>query len=638
MTLNGSGSASGYARVDAYGSGSNPKIIRDGNATDRGLRMNDPSYWSINNLEVAHAGTGILVYYTTTDHAGLRFSNLYLHHIYGIHEQTNNPDNIFDSSGLEFTGNVTISASNPIVVQDIAINGVEGTHNQDSVAFDWNNGGAVHVSGSGVTGSQAVQNVTLQGLNLHDDDAAGDTNPTCPENLRLTEMSNVLVFDSILNREPSCYAPAGTASVFLGGVSNISFTNNMLVNVPDTHSYDETTIDHEGGTDQVHLRDNYIAGNAGAGVEYLAIHGSSDHSTNSEAASNVFINNGVNNPINSKGGIQRVGTDIQPTGTIHDNLYYEPAGFIHVNGSGDFSGFTFANNLGASAAGNLYNAASGFSGTQGTNQWSYQYTTNGGANWSNLPTFDGDGWALAAGSPYPRVRQFDIIPDACASCSTARAWTAPTGGIVSIRGRILKADNTCGDGTVARITRNGTTIWGPQTVAYNDRNGLDSTLDNVLMSGGDVLRFEVNPGPAGQNACDWASWDPSIGYAPVFNRYYNGGNNVHWVSTDFTPGTTPGYRLEGTMGYLFTASQPNTRVLYGCHVNSRDDYFISPRSDCEGQTVLRTEGWIYTAIPSGITTTALYRCFTGHDHFVSFDVNCEGQTQEGLLGYAPSQP
>lgn len=649
MTLNGSGSAGNPAVLDAYGSGSNPSIIRNGSAADRGIRMNNPSYWNVSNLEIGHAGTGILVYYTTTGHAGLNFSGLYLHHIYGIHEDgtNSNGDYIFDSSGLEFTGPVTINAANPTVVQNITIGNVEGTHNQDSIAFDWDNGGSLQ-SSDGTPGVNGALNVTLQSINLHDDDAAGDTNPTCPENLRLTNMSHVLIFSSILNREPACGAPAGTASVFLAAVSDINFTNNILANVPDTHSYDETAIDHEALTDQVHLRDNFFGYNAGAAVEYLTIHppsdlgGVHDYSTNEEVSGNVFVNDGINNPYNSKGGIQRAGTTTIPTGTIHDNLYYEPEGFTHVNGSGDFSGFTFTNNLQAVSATSLYNGGYQFSGTQGSNQWSYQYTTNSGANWTNLPNFDGDGWSLASGSPFPRVRQFDIIPDACAACSTARAWTAPSSGTLSIRGRILKADNTCGDGAVVRITRNGTTIWGPQTVAYNDRSGIDANVDNVAVSQSDVLRFEINPGASGQNACDWSSWDPSIGYTAysgtntsAFTRYYNSGINVHWVTTGTV---TSGYNSEGVMGYLFNTAQTGTQALYGCHVNSRDDYFISPRSDCEGQTQLRLEGWIYTSAPGGISTSALYRCWTGHDHFVSFQSSCEGQTSEGLLGYARTSP
>src|SRR5437764_14752790 len=76
MTLNGSGAPTNYASVDAYGSGPQPRIIRDGNESDRAIRMNDPYYWSVSNLEIGSAGTGILVHSHSLSHEGFHFNNV----------------------------------------------------------------------------------------------------------------------------------------------------------------------------------------------------------------------------------------------------------------------------------------------------------------------------------------------------------------------------------------------------------------------------------------------------------------------------------------------------------------------------------------------------------------------------------
>jgi hypothetical protein len=80
---------------------------------------------------------------------------------------------------------------------------------------------------------------------------------------------------------------------------------------------------------------------------------------------------------------------------------------------------------------------------------------------------------------------------------------------------VLKNDIAGGDGVKARITKNGTVIWPtsgtPQTIAYNDNAGYDTSLDSVSVSTGDRIRFEVNNGGSGSTANDTTSWTPAIG-------------------------------------------------------------------------------------------------------------------------------
>ncbi|GCE21871.1 hypothetical protein [Dictyobacter kobayashii] len=621
MTINGSGAAGSYATIDAYGSGAQPKIIRNGNEADRAIRMNDPSYWSVNNLEIGSAGTGILVYYDTLAHQGLQFSNIYVHDIRGIHQgntTSGQNDRIWNSAGIEITGNVSFT-STQYALQNVTLSNIEGTHNQDSISFDWFNG---LTSSDGGDGHNLVQNVTMSSLYLHDDNgpAAG-----CDEGMRLVNMQSVTIFNSRLNDEGACHSNSGTAGIIFGRLQNVSFVNSIMTNVPNTSSPDQTGFDYECCNDQVRIRDSYIAGNAGAGIEFLAIHGSSDHSTNSEVAGNVFSNNG-------NGGIERLGTDITPTGTIRDNLYSEPAGLTTTSGGANFSGFTLTNNIQATVSSALYNAGNDYSGTQGQHGWSYQYS-NDGASWSNLP-YDASSstWKPTAAS-VPQITQFGMHPDACSQCWVGRAWTAPSNGTISIRSRVLKGDISGGNGVVARITKNGSVIWGPQTIAYNDQVGIEANLDNVAVNTNDVVRFEIANN--GDNTYDTTSWDPSIGYTasgtPALNRYYNGSIPDHWITSGAVAG---GYHLETTLGYLYASSRSGTVALYGCLNGS--DHFVSLDAACEGKSVLRTEGWIDSASATG--TTQIYRCRSGNDHFVSIDASCEGQTYEESLGYVLNAP
>ncbi|MHB1459356.1 MAG: hypothetical protein ACYC0V_20795, partial [Armatimonadota bacterium] len=84
LTIKDSGSSERWCENGAYGSGERPKIIRSGDANDRGIRMTNPSYWKINDIEVGNAGVGIYVYYDTRGHEGLWFENIFVHDCFGI--------------------------------------------------------------------------------------------------------------------------------------------------------------------------------------------------------------------------------------------------------------------------------------------------------------------------------------------------------------------------------------------------------------------------------------------------------------------------------------------------------------------------------------------------------------------------
>jgi len=513
MTLNGLGSPTAWITVDAYGSGSAPKIIRDGNAADRGVRMNNPSYWAVSNLEVGDAGTGILVYYDSVNHQGVHFSHIYVHDIHGIsfgNTVDSRQDSIFDSAGIEFTASVTVTAAQ-YVVQNVALSYIEGTHNQDSIAFDWDNGQGLHVP-DGTRPIYAAQDVTLQNLALHDDDAGGaESGYACPEGFRLSYMSNVRVINSVLNNEAACSTGSGTAAILVGAVKDVALVNSIVVNVPATHSADKTGIDYETLTDQVRIQNSYIASNAGPGLSLQAIHppnaGRHDYSINSDISDNIFA-------LNGGGGIRLLGDNNVPTGVIRDNFYYEPAGFLTTGCPyycGDLSALTVTNNMAPSSPLDLYNAAHDFSGIQGQRGWSYQYSGDDGATWTNL-AFDAptQTWQQP-GLTATLVTQFEQRPATCAMCLISRVWTAPAAGTISIRGRALGSDMRSGGSFVASVMDNNTTVWGPEIMSYAAPAGSESNRDSIAVAPGDVLRFVVaNDGSGNQSSL--VSWDPSVGY------------------------------------------------------------------------------------------------------------------------------
>ncbi len=108
----------------------------------------------------------------------------------------------------------------------------------------------------------------------------------------------------------------------------------------------------------------------------------------------------------------------------------------------------------------------------------------------------------------------------------------------------------------------------------------------------------------------------------------------HYVTISQSP---IGYNFELSY-YLFVSQVPNTRPLYECITAVAN--FISLDLTCEGKgTYQRTSGYIYIDQSTNTNTFALYRCFISskNDYFISTDINCEGTTKQGLLGYQVDQ-
>lgn len=562
LTVTGQGNSSSYISIDSYGGTAKAKIIRTGNQADRAIKLTNPSYWKINNLEIGSAGTGILVTFSTAGHEALNFTNLYFHDIYGIHQGSGSGndstgDAIWNSAGIEFTSK-TFNASNPAstyIVNNVTFDTIEGYHNLDTVSIDWYNSGYMNASG----GHKAAENVLMTNLNFHNDNAGGGTG--CDDGMRLTSVRYLTLINSNLDGEGGCHSDTGTAAIYIAFVSDSYIMNSMFQNVPNTSSPDEVAFDYECCTNNLQINNNYIAGNAGAGISYLAIHPGLGLETNSVAAGNTFVNNG-------NGSFRRAGNSDTPTGTIRDNLYAEPNNFLYLDGA-DYSGFSLSNNIQITNSGAIYHSAKQFSSTQGGSNWTYK--SYNGTSWSNLGYYDAAGniWQASSTVNVPQVSQFGMHPEPGTGKIVARAWTAPISGTISIRGRVLKSVIQGGDGIVARITKNGTRIWpasADQAVAYNDRFGYESNLDGIAVSAGDEIRFEITSGSSGDNTYDSVSWTPTVAYTASSLAaqwdFNTAGNTEGWANTNQVSGAVSGgiWTLTSSGGDPYSVGPGNLNI------------------------------------------------------------------------------
>lgn len=534
MTLAGSGTPSEPITLSAYGSGANPKILRNQAISDICVLLTDASYWNISNMEVGRASVGILLHYTRLFNNGISISNIYAHDSKGIWGgySTDHPVakdamdpfaaslNINLSSGILFniSSNLTFS-SFQYVLKGVSVSNIRGTNNLDSVAFD-----AETNTVDNRDGHNAFQDVTLNNLFLFGDDghaakayqAAG---LGCSDSLRLLGVSSVKLLNSVLYNEAACHTATGTAAVILGRVSDVTFVNSIFFGVPATNSPDETSIDLEWSETRVDLHANLFAGNAGAAVEILNIH-KGDHTSDIDFYDNTF----TNNSLSFRPGAASIWEDYKgqdygtPSGSVQNNLYTELTGGFFAGRN--INSITTSNNLLTLRA--PHYAAEQFSSTQGKNQWRYMYEGSE-SRWTNLPSYsatDYNGaWEI---SPARYISAFNLAPASCTgSCDTggvARVWVAPRSGTISIRGRILKSDARGGSGVYAVVNhvsgRSVTQIWpasgGKQLVAGTDQVGYATDVDYISVAAGDMIRFEVTAN--GDNAYDTASWTPSVGY------------------------------------------------------------------------------------------------------------------------------
>jgi hypothetical protein len=488
MTLIGSGTSSSYLTVAPYGSGAAPIINGNGNTSFVALNLYNNSYVQVEGLSIENSETGILID-DTANQTGYRFLNLNL-------------------SGNE-TGIQSPSGSNAGIASDVLVQDVTGANNQLSCPGTC--AGPALFLGN-------VSHVLVDRLNTYSNCMATAWGLG-------SGASDVVIENSESQNDGDCHSTGGTTANFLDNDTNVTFVNDIVEDVPQQGMVDLSGIDIEpqdGPDANISMEDNYIANNAGPGIQIL------DHPapiTNVNISGNVLSGNGTLYQRSWKTPIWgQIWTSewlkgfVDATGSITNNLYNAPTGtggFEVAYGGADFNEIAQSNNIDVSGPSGVYYAANGFScTTQGANQWSYQSTTDN-ATWKSL---SGCVWVNAldqewsTGGPSAGfVSNFEELPPSTSTSWVARSWTAPSTGSVSIRGRVLMSDPTCASGATAEITKNGssTPLWGPQVIAAGDNVGVNSDLDGVSVNPGDVLHFAVRESGSGQ--CR-VSWTPSVGY------------------------------------------------------------------------------------------------------------------------------
>ena len=485
MNLVGSGTSTSYVTVASYGSGAPPIINGNDNTNFVGINLHNDSYVEIEGLDIENAEIGILIS-DTTNQTGYRFLNLSLSgNAIGIQSP--------DGNGV---------ASN-VLVQD-----VEGAANTLSCNVGSCEGSTLLLGG--------VSDVIVNRLYSYGNCSATGWG-------LFPGAANVVVENSESIDDASCPG-LGTTANFLDDDTNVTFVNDIVADVPPAGVADLSGIDVEpqtGPDNGISIEDDYIANNAGPGIEIL-LH--SSPIADLTISGNVFSDNGAEYrtgyvPYPEWGQIftdEWLPNVVEAAGSIDNNLYNAPSGtggFEEMHGGANLNGFSQSNNLDASGPNNLWYAANGFScTTQGANGWSYQ-TSADNSTWTNLSgcttvnPLDQE-WTTG-GSASGFVSNFEELPPSTSTSWVARSWRAPSSASVSIRGRVLMTDPTCGSGVTAEITKNGssTPIWGPQVIAAGNQVGADTNVDGVSVNAGDVLHFAVQEN--GPSQCR-VSWTPSV--------------------------------------------------------------------------------------------------------------------------------
>jgi hypothetical protein len=124
---------------------------------------------------------------------------------------------------------------------------------------------------------------------------------------------------------------------------------------------------------------------------------------------------------------------------------------------------------------------------------------------------------------------------------------------------------------------------------------------------------------------EWVPDQPPM----ALTQYSNGG--AYLVTTGWVP--VGAFQKQAVAGHVYQSPQAGADTqLYACKRGTADS-FVSLDPACEGERIIGTNGFAYSKPLASMQLVPVYRCVSARGHFVSQDAKCEGQTNDGLLGY-----
>lgn len=531
LVLTGQGTSALPITLGAYGSGTSKPVISNrvgsttkGDPTKADVHLKNPSYWTVQGLQLSYAGAGVVADYnpaypgSNVGNGGLVFDDLIVDHIAGINAGVPNGNgssydvtcsqnayDLFQSGGIAVTAKyATTYSTSTTFVDGVRISNVAGTNNLDVVNIDTCDGMVGDPGNPGPALPNLVKNVSITNVSARNGDGNGYSNQ-CNEGMRIDGATNVRIVGTEMYKLGACTVSSGTAGVILVSTSNVTIANSTLTDVPPTGSNDQTGLDNELYVDGTSLLNNVIARNAGPGVEYLSLRCIADYNSNHVVTGNVFYGNASS--------MRRLDVNCPPsrpfTGSIQRNLigdstFVEPVeSFVPLIPAN-------ANNQWVTAGTTPYSGGDQFSATVGQNGWGYQVSSDVSnvANYSAATFQSGTHvfgtWTGTASQG--AIGKFDQRPGSCSTCGTARTWTAPSAGTVTIRSRAMKA-RSGGAAVTATVLKNASSVASAQ-VSATDLTGQELN-QTITVAAGDVLRFVVS---GAGSSDDWTVWAPSIAY------------------------------------------------------------------------------------------------------------------------------
>ena len=221
----------------------------------------------------------------------------------------------------------------------------------------------------------------------------------------------------------------------------------------------------------------------------------------------------------------------------------------------------------------LADSRTGFSGTQGANNWRYGYWPDDGSySTSEFATFDKYVGSWQRSSNYvPQITDAGQHPST--GIAAVRRWVASTGGSIRVVGTVQRPSKA-GDGVNCQIYAKGILIW---SLALNQMDGASHAFDVTAygINSGDFLDFVLLSGnDESYDATNWqtklytsstTAWSPNLPIGPSFTSAQKtaqrtaGANlltNIRNASGTYT--ITPG-------DYRFSANWNLNPVLDGLH-------------------------------------------------------------------------